>query len=124
MGKRQSLGKWGERVAENFLASKGYTIISRNFRTPYGEIDLIAEAGSPDDRMIVFCEVKTRTTKSFGPPEEAVNSRKIAHFMSAAQYYMQQNPSDVSWRLDVIAVEQITPGRDPEIIHFENAISE
>jgi putative endonuclease len=120
--KRQSVGKWGERVAENYLKAKGYRIRSRNVRTPHGEIDLIAEFDQLDQLTVVFVEVKTRTTGLYGPPEEAVNARKINHLKAAIEYYMQENPSDTNWRLDVIAIEQLKQD-DPVITHFENAIT-
>jgi putative endonuclease len=66
------LGSKGEDLAVRFLEKKGYRILSRNFRTPVGEIDVIAE----DRNTLVFIEVKTRTDDSFGHPFEAVTFRK------------------------------------------------
>jgi putative endonuclease len=124
MGRRQRLGKWGEQVAEEFFTSLGYKILSRNFRTPYGEIDLIVEVDFQSVKTIVFVEVKTRTSRSFGTPEEAVNARKKDHLLASIQFYMQNFPAEANWRIDVIAIEQYKPGKKPEIIHFENAVSE
>lgn len=124
MGRRQVLGRWGEQVAENYLVAEGYKIRERNFHTPYGEIDLVAELDNQNSMTIIFVEVKTRTTRSYGRPEESVNTKKRAHLLSAVQFYMQNHMLDVNWRVDVIAIEHYEPGGKPEIIHFENAISE
>jgi putative endonuclease len=123
----QALGKWGESMAAKYLTARGYEILGHNLRTPYGEIDLIARmAGeSLSDRdILVFVEVKTRTTTAFGYPEEAVNLRKRAHLLASAQYYMQTHPElDGDWRIDVIAIQHLAPGKPPAITHFENAVS-
>lgn len=66
------LGIEGENAAAKFLEKKGYRIISRNYKTHIGEIDIIAQDGN----TIVFVEVKTRGNESFGKPFEAVNKRK------------------------------------------------
>ncbi len=125
-GTRQDLGKWGENAAADYLAAKGYEILERNVRTPYGEIDLIAllPGKSPvEGDTMTFIEVKTRATSSFGNPEESVNSHKQAHMLASAQYYMQEHPEyDGDWRFDVIAIKLLNPGKPPEITHFENAI--
>jgi putative endonuclease len=125
----QILGQWGEALAADYLIEKGYTIIARNERTPYGEIDLIAqqtsqpEPGSYEPQLVtVFVEVKTRTSIAFGYPEEAVTPRKQLNLLSAAQHYLQEHPDlDIDWRVDVIAVERIED-QPPVIHHFENAL--
>jgi putative endonuclease len=126
---RQAVGHLGETLAANFLAELGYKILERNVRTPYGEIDLIAEQPSEVDadtesrKTIVFVEVKTRTTYTYGFPETSITPRKIEHMVSAAEYYLQ-NHSDIEldWRIDVISIEYITTNQEPQIIHFQNAI--
>jgi putative endonuclease len=125
---KQSTGRWGEQAAASYLEEKGFRVLARNFRTPYGEIDLIVEDDHPgaseSGKAIIFVEVKTRTTRTFGPPEQAVTPRKQAHLLASIAYYMQQNPqSDATWRLDVIAVENYKPDQPPTIVHFENALS-
>lgn len=67
-----SLGKEGERLAKEFLKKKGYSILQEYYRTPFGEIDIIAK----EKDVLVFVEVKTRTDLTFGSPFEAVNQRK------------------------------------------------
>lgn len=124
MAKRQSIGKWGEQTAENYLRAQGYHIISRNVRTPYGEIDLIANLTHGENQTIIFVEVKTRTTTLFGPPEAAVDAKKKSHLLPSIQHYMQENPSNADWRIDVIAIENFYSGEEPIITHFENAITD
>ncbi len=115
MKRNQSVGRWGEQAAADYLCEHGYEIVGRNVRTPYGEIDVIARK----DAVIIFVEVKARTTKSYGPPEVAVTPRKQAHMLASADYYAQQNEID-HWQIDVIAVEKVD-GK-PQIMHFENAL--
>ena len=126
---RQTLGRWGEAIAADYLIEHGYTILARNERTPYGEIDLIAQqtsqpkSGSCESQLVtVFVEVKTRTSMEFGYPEEAVTPRKQVNLLSAAQHYLQEHPDlDIDWRVDVIAVERLED-QPPVIHHFENAL--
>ena len=115
MTRNQRVGKWGEQAASDYLTGRGYDIVARNVRTPYGEIDVIAQK----DGFTIFVEVKARTSKAFGPPEVSVTQRKQEHMRSCAEHYAQQNEID-HWQIDVISVEEID-GR-PEITHLENAI--
>ncbi len=116
MSRNQSIGRWGEQAAADFLHEHGYEITGRNLRTPYGEIDLVARK----EGLTIFIEVKARTSRSFGPPEVAVTPRKQAHMLACADHYAQQNELD-HWQIDVIAVERVK-GKT-EIVHFENAVS-
>jgi putative endonuclease len=130
---RQSLGRWGELAAAKYLCEKGYTILEQNYRTPYGEIDLIAfqdnaslEAPLVDpgiNQIVVFVEVKTRASTAYGLPEEAITRRKKTHLLSAVQAYMQTHAQlPQNWRIDVISIRRNPGGAPPEIIHFENAV--
>lgn len=121
---RQALGKWGESQAAQYLTQLGYQIVARNFRTPYGELDLIAQVGSGDDSELVFVEVKTRASRSFGPPEVAVDQRKQAHLIASAEHFLSlQEKLPSIWRIDVIAIQRSGVNVEPEIIHFENAVT-
>jgi putative endonuclease len=115
-GHNQKIGAWGESVAAEYLEKRNYTILGRNLRTPYGEIDIVAEK----DEITIFVEVKTRTSKSYGPPEISVTPRKQEHMLAAAGHYTQENEID-HWQIDVIAVEG-KPGEHPNFTHFENAL--
>lgn len=129
---RQATGRLGEDLATEYLQQQGYRILARNARTSYGEIDLVAQQQIPglqadshsSGQVLVFVEVKTRRSQSFGLPEESVTSAKRAHMQAAAQAYLQANPELYGdWRLDVIAV-RLDRQHDKllEIVHFENVI--
>ncbi len=113
--RRQRLGQRGENLAARYLQAKGYRLLARNVRTPYGELDLIAER----DGQVVFVEVKTRASRRFGPPEVSVNARKQAHLLQSAAFYAAEHDLR-HWRIDVIAIE--TWHTPPRITHFENAL--
>jgi len=113
---RQTLGKWGEALAKEYLVWRGYELLERNARTPYGELDLVMRQGEG----IVFVEVKTRASSAYGLPEESVTSRKQEHLLKAAHHYLQAHPDlDGDWRVDVIAIRRMR-GAAPEVVHFEN----
>lgn len=115
----RSLGHRGESLAADYLEKKGYAILERNRHTPYGEIDIIARS----EDSIVFLEIKTRATKTLGPPEISISTRKAEHMRCAAEYYFQQHPEiNIDWRIDVISIE-MQANEDPHIVHFENAIT-
>jgi len=116
MSHTQSVGRWGEQAAAEYLQQHGYTITERNVRTPHGEIDLVACW----EGITVFVEVKARTTRTFGPPELAVTPRKQAHMLACADDYARLHEID-HWQIDVIAVRRL--GDKTEIVHFENALS-
>ncbi|MCW5876669.1 MAG: YraN family protein [Anaerolineales bacterium] len=117
-GGRQALGRWGEQQAAEYLALRGYQIIGRNLRGAYGEIDLLARHGE----ALVFIEVKTRSSTSFGQPEEAITERKQLHLLHSAEDYLQAHPElDGDWRIDVISILRRRDA-SPEITHFENAL--
>ena len=110
------LGQQGERIAEQYLKSKGYKLVERNYRCAAGELDLIVL----DRRVIVFVEVKTRTGQGFGTPLEAVEFRKQRKMIQAAQFFMSaKGLHQRDARFDVVGVSWI--GRDPVVEHIENA---
>jgi len=116
MKHNQRIGKWGEEAAAEFLVQRGYVIIAQNFRTPYGEIDIVARQGD----ITIFLEVKTRTSNTMGLPEASITPRKRQHMISAAEYYAAEGEID-HWQIDVVSIEG-TPGKEPKITYFENAI--
>ncbi len=117
-GWKQVVGKWGENLAAKYLAQNGYQVIARNFRTPHGEIDIVTlRAG-----QLVFVEVKTRTSRTYGLPEESINPRKQAHMLSAAEHYLERHPEHETWQYDVIAIERQRSGK-ADIQHIENVLA-
>jgi len=97
-----SKGKAAEQQAAQFLEEQGYIILSANYHTRYGEIDLIAQDGN----CLVFVEVKQRSSHRFGSPEEAVTLKKQQKLILSAQHYLQKNPWDKEMRFDMVAVDQ------------------
>ena len=82
---KSKLGDFGEKVAVNYLKEKDYTICERNFRMGrYGEIDIIAEK----EGFLIFIEVKTRVSKLYGSPREAVTLAKQRKIRRVAEYYL------------------------------------
>ena len=112
----QKVGHWGEETAAAYLMQRGYDILARNARTPYGEIDIVARQ---DDTMI-FVEVKTLTSSKNFFPEQNVTARKRSHMLACAAHYAAENSID-HWQIDVIAIEG-KQGLEPKVTHFENAI--
>jgi putative endonuclease len=116
MRHNQRIGRWGEEKAEEYLLKKGYEIIGRNVRTPYGEIDIVAKHAD----IIIFVEVKTRTSNKMGLPEESITARKREHMIACAEHYAMENELN-RWQIDVISIEA-KRGIEPVITYFENAI--
>lgn len=118
---KKRLGGWGETMAAEYLVGIGYVILERNFRTQYGEIDLVAQI----EDILVFVEVKTRTSRKFGYPEESISPKKKEHLLASAQAYVQSHQElERDWRIDVLAIEQVGSNSLPEITHFENIITD
>ncbi|MFA5516386.1 MAG: YraN family protein [Desulfuromonadales bacterium] len=113
---RLSLGRWGEDAAVRFLRRQGMKIVERNFRTPVGEIDIIARHGS----ILAFIEVKTRRSNAFGTPQEAVGPFKQRQIVRTAQWYLNNGHGrGLQPRFDVIAVRPV--GEEAQIEHIPNA---
>ena len=111
-------GVWGEAAARSYLTRAGYRIVDCNFRTRFGEIDIIAQAGE----YLVFVEVKTRKNARFAAAREYVTPQKQARILAAAEVWLQGHPTMLQPRFDVIEVygEEGAPF-PPRINHLENA---
>jgi putative endonuclease len=94
------LGAWGEQQALNYLQSNGYILLGRNVHVGSWELDLVMQ----QQDMIVFVEVKTRTSTDYGTPEEAVSFRKQQLLQRAAWGFLEEHQMlQAPWRIDVIA---------------------
>ena len=114
---RHQFGQVSEMRAEQFLIAKGYRILDRNVRLSIGELDLVAD----DQGVVVFVEVKGRSTEAFGGALSAVDRRKQAKLSKlAAQYLAQRHWSDKLCRFDVVLV-QGKPSAPEQIEHIPNA---
>ena len=95
-------GMRGEGIAIEFLRQKGYKILETNFRTPFGEIDVIAKLKN----FTVFVEVKSRLSSSLGPPYLAITKIKERHIIKNALYYLKRRGLVYSnWRIDIVSVK-------------------
>lgn len=103
VGRRnQAVGSYGERVAAEHLHQAGYEVVERNWRCGLGELDIVARG--PD--VLVFCEVKTRTSTRFGSPIEAVTRVKAARLRSLALAWLSAHDEHAARiRIDVIGVQ-------------------
>ena len=121
MLERAETGKQGELLAASYLKKQGYRILETNFRTRYGEIDII---GRKKD-FLVFFEVRTKRSLAYGTPEESISYAKASHLRAAAYYYIRTHPkSPESWRIDFIAVELDDTMKARRIEIIESAIED
>lgn len=114
----QVIGKLGEDAASEYLSKENYNIITRNFCTRYGEIDIIAN----NDKYIIFAEVKTRNQFAVSRPSEWVDIKKQKKIIMTASLYLQKNQTELQPRFDVIEI--ILSKENLKIIsinHIENA---
>lgn len=116
---RLALGAWGEDQAVEYLRLQGMKILQRNYRTPVGEIDIIAK----NKKFLVFVEVKTRRGVAFGSPQEAVGERKQRQIIRTCQWYLQEHKcGKLQPRFDVAAVLSEKDGT-AQITYLEDAFS-
>lgn len=117
--RRHAAGRWGEEQAAGFLKAKGYCILGRRVRVgDRDEFDLVAR----DGETLVFVEVKTRQSESFGRPADAVNRKKRHVLSRAAVRYLKAIKSPaVCFRFDVVEVIGAKKATPPRIRHIENA---
>jgi putative endonuclease len=97
---RAGLGEEGEELAIKFLKKNGYRIIQRNYRTPIGEIDIIAR----DGETMVFVEVKTRESMRYGLPFESIGLRKRQRISNVAALFLRRFKEIPPCRFDVVSI--------------------
>jgi len=112
-------GQKGEAIAQDFLTKKGYRIVESNFRTRFGEIDLVAAK----NKKLIFVEVKLKIGLQFGSPEEMINHRKIWQIQQTAQTFLQTHPRIAaqysSYQIDAVCIVS-DPNQAIQINHYEN----
>jgi len=110
------IGKQGEEMAADLLRKKGYEILENNYQTKWGELDLIVTK----DNILVFVEVKLKTTEDYGTPEEMIGKNKLAQVKKTAEMYLLDNPDIAkkfdSYQIDVVCIVEETE----RITHYEN----
>lgn len=109
---KKVLGRKGEKLAAEYLKKQGCKIVKRNYKTPFGEADIIAQ----DKDEIVFVEIKTRIGDKFGTPREAVTKTKQQRYYKIAECYWLKTGEEPNARFDVIEVYE-----DGRIEQYKNA---
>lgn len=113
---QQQKGKYGEDLAVAWMQKQGYTIVARNYRYKRGEIDIIAKIAD----LLVFVEVKLRSSDSFGLPEESVSENQQNLIIHTAEQYIEEVDWEHDIRFDIVAIE-LKPQQSPQITYFEDA---
>jgi putative endonuclease len=118
---KKKTGSIGENLACSYLKKKGYRILGRNFRTIFGEIDIVTRLSE----IMVFVEVKTRLTSSLGPPYLAITKVKERHMIKNALFYLKTHRlMNAKWRIDIVSVK-LGPEYEIENIELiENAVED
>ena len=122
-GRRRSVsrsvsGRQAEELAATRLEAAGLRVVTRNWRQPEGELDIVADDGG----TCVFVEVRSRTGDDHGHALEAITPHKRARVIRAARLYLDaERPTALGYRFDVVAVTFWTDGREPEVVHIPDA---
>lgn len=108
-------GKQGEALAAEFLETKGFEIIARNYRHKHYEIDLIVKKNN----WLIFVEVKMRSSDAYGYPEDFVDYKKAKNIINGAEEYTYQQNWNGNIRFDIVSIREQQGER--EIVHIEDA---
>ena len=116
----KELGFLAENIAARYLEDGGYEVIDKNYRKPWGEIDVIARR----NETIIFVEVKANSRQFVGDfnPEVRVDWKKMAKIKRTAMLYLEQElcDADLEWQIDVISVTFDGINKKAKIQHFKN----
>ena len=115
MADHNELGTTGENLAVALLRKKGYSILAENWRFGKNELDIVARIGD----TMVFVEVKTRSTDSFGDPSQSVSRAKQKRTIQAANAYLEKFKIDLEARFDIISI--VVFGSKTNLDHMEDA---
>jgi putative endonuclease len=116
MAAHNELGKAGEKIAVDYLLSKGYKIRHTNWNSGRYELDIVAEK----DNMLIVVEVKTRSNNLFGNPDEFVGKAKVKRTIDAAHHYILQHDLQLETRFDIVSIVKTFDGKF-NIEHIEDA---
>jgi putative endonuclease len=118
-GDPRTVGAAGEALAAGWLERAGLRILTRNYRCPGGEVDIVA-----DDRgEVVFVEVRTRRVGGLVGPEESITRRKQQRLLRAAEHYLQAAAAaERPWRIDLVAIEVDATGRVRRVEHLRSVV--
>jgi len=115
---RKGIGKLGEEIGVKYLEKNGHKVLDTNFYSRFGEIDII----SKKEQVLIFTEVKTRTSDRFGIPEEALTRQKLHRIRKTALHFVKtrDKPLNFNWRIDLITVRLKLSQKTAHIKHFKN----
>lgn len=119
MDNKQSLGAKGEELAVNMILESGLKVVTRNYRCPVGEMDIVAR----DGKTLVFIEVRTRRSSYRGWGEESITRQKAQRLQAIASFFLIQK-GHKTWpdiRFDVVAIRWV--GEKPEVNWIKAALS-
>ncbi len=126
---RRSLGAAGEQIAAQALQQAGLAVVTRNWRCPAGEIDIIAHEDGPDfvqglpsTTWLVIVEVRTRRGDAYGTALQSIVRRKQQKLRQVARSYVQQSGWRGPWRIDVVAVQMDIHGQLLSVEHIRHAV--
>ena len=118
-GYKQNIGKLGEDIAVKYLVKHGYRIVERNYRKPWGEIDIIAKKKG----ILTFVEVKTQKSGFEWRPEENVNWHKKQQLRRIINTYLKESQMyGVEWQVDVLAIELDFQTKNASVEHIPNIL--
>ncbi len=117
MNYNQKIGKFGERLACDYLIRKGYKILNKNIKLSYQEIDIIAQK----NKIIIFIEVKTRTSYKFGAANDTFSSQKMKNLHKAVENYIYKNKIPEKFiSIDLISIDIDKYRKIANIKHYKN----
>ena len=115
MAKHLETGRQGEELAAEWLQAQGFVIMHRNWKYSYFELDVVASK----DNILHFIEVKTRTTDTYGHPEEGVTAKKLERLMNAAEEFLHQHPEWKRIQYDILSI-RLHKYKAPEYFFLED----
>ena len=110
------VGKRGEKEAEVYIKEKGYSVLEKNYKNKYGEIDLVAQKNGE----LIFIEVRSKTENDFGTPEETVKEKKKKKLKQNALAYTTFKNYEGFYRIDLICIVFAKEGSLLRLTHYEN----
>lgn len=114
----KDIGSFGESLARDYLISKGYKILNMNFRNKFGEIDIICKKNN----LLIFCEIKSRYSNSFGSPIESITCYKQKQIIKLSELYLiSKKYYNFNVRYDIIEVIFNTITSSHIINHVQDA---
>lgn len=115
---KQNTGKLGEDIAVKYLENHGYSVLERNYRKPWGEIDIVAQ----QSQELVFFEVKTQNQKFEWRPEENITRHKKHQLSRIVATYIKEHKisENQDWRIDVLAITLDFQTKNAQIEHIQN----